>query len=464
MGKETRPTHGWLYTPLTVSRSWSIAYQVRTFVRKKHWLIFQKYASRVKSLRGPSYYRFPTTVQRRVMAALASYSKATLPLLPNLKEITWCEIRMYHRMEPCVSLLRYFVGPAISSVTLKLYCWPYHISSEMAVLDELSSLCPNVTSFTATFPPSSQNDPSREVGTIVNKWSNIRTLRSCALPQSVMDKLVSQRTLESLAIELNSSAYPPYTGLLPESLYTFSLGGSSANLCTRYLRNIYGHPSMLALRIGVDDSNPDDINELFRILPDHLDRTALHTISVELTSSYWISRSSETFPLELDILRPLLVFHSLRTIDLDFFSSGELDDDAFDMMARAWPALESFALGTADVLRKRPQTSVHALISLLTHCPNLNNVHIVFDGTKNLVDVAGACSSALNMRMTELALGHSPLDDVNAMATCLGTLMPRLKSVVTLPWDHDHHVVIERWEDVQRMLEYSLRSQGINTD
>ncbi|KAL4066484.1 hypothetical protein V8B97DRAFT_1874426 [Scleroderma yunnanense] len=437
---------------------------IRMFMRKKHWLTFQKYASRVKSLRGPCYYRFATTVQRRVMAALASYPKATLPLLPNLKEITWCEIRMFHRMEPCVSLLRYFVGPAINSVTLKLYCWPYHISSETAVLAELSILCPNVTSFTAIFPPSSQNDPSQEVGAIVSNWSNIRTLRSCALPQTVMDKLISQRTLESLAIELNSSAYPPYAGHLPESLHTFALGGSSAAFCTRYLRNVYGYPSALALRIGVDDSNPDDINELFHILPDHLDKVALRTISVELTSSYWIARSSETFPLEFDILKPLLVFRSLRTVDLDLFSTGGLDDDAFSMMAQAWPSLESFALGTADVSRKHPKTTLRALISLLTHCPNLSDVRIVFDGTMNLTDTGDVHTGVVNTRITEISVGHSPLEDVNAMATCLGMLMPRLRSIVNVLWDRDYQDSIERWEEVQRMLESSLRSQGTNTD
>lgn len=428
-------------------------------MRKKHWLIFQKYATRVKSLRGPCYYRFPPVVQRRVMAALASYPKATLPLLPNLKEITWCEIRMFHRMEPCVFLLKYFMGPAISSVTLRLYCWPYHISSEMAVLAELSHLCPNVTSFTATFPPSSQNDPSQEVGAIVDNWSNVRTLRTCALPQTVMDKLISQQTLETLAIELNSSAYPPYSGPLPESLYTFSLGGSSATLCTRYFRNVHGHPSELALRIGVDDSSLDDINELFRVLPDHLDKTVLHTFSVELTSSYWISRNSETFPLELDTLRPLLAFHSLRTVDLDLFSTGELDDDAFDMMAQAWPALESFALGTTDVSRQHPKTTLRTLISLLTHCPNLNNIHIVFDGTKNLLDAAQVRTGVVNTRITELAVGHSPLDDVDAMVKCLWTLMPRLKSVVTEVMDRDYQDSTERWEDVQKMLECGLRQQ-----
>ncbi|KAG6333711.1 hypothetical protein ID866_5378 [Astraeus odoratus] len=436
---------------------------VRTFIRKKHWLIFTKYASRVKSLRGPCC-GFPAAVQHRVMSTIAGYSKATLPLLPNLTEIAWCEIRIFHRQEPCVSLLRYFMGPSVTSVTLKLYCWPYHISSETAVLADLSKLCPNVSSFTAYFPPSSHNDPSQEVGAIVRKWTNLRTLRSCALPQPVMDQLGSQKTLQSLAIELNNSVYPAYTGQLPDTIHTFSLGGSSAILCTRYLSNVYGAPSTLGLRIGVDDSTLDDVSELFYTLPAHLDKNALRSFSVELTSSYWISRSTETFQLSLNVLRPLLVFRFLRVVDLDLFSTEGLDDDAYATMAQAWPALESIALGTTDVSKRHPQATVHALISLLKFCPNLRVLRLTFDGTTCIPEADNIPSSVVNTQITEIAVGHSPVEDINAMATCLGLLMPSLRRVLSARTDREELDSIERWEGVERMLSCSLRSQGINTD
>ncbi|KAI6014659.1 hypothetical protein EDC04DRAFT_2904035 [Pisolithus marmoratus] len=437
---------------------------VRKFMRKKHWDTFQKYASRVKTLRGPSY-GLTTATQHAVMAAIASYPKATRPLFPQLTVIVWREIRTFHRSEPCVSLLKYFMGPSVTQITLKLHCWPYHIRSEMDVLAEMSNICPNVISFTAQFPPSSHNDPCEEVGDIVRNWKRLRALHSCALPQSVMDQLISQNTLSSLAIELNNSIYPPYIGQLPESLHTFSLGGSSAITCTRYLKNIHASPTSLTLRIGADDSTIEDIAELFRILPDHFSNTTVQTFSSELTSSYWMSRSTETFRLDLAVLRPILVFTSLRTVDLSFFSTAGLDDDACTTMAQSWPALESLELGTADILMEHPVATVRGLIAFLAHCPYLTNLAMAFDGTCRIPEVSDIPSGVANTRIEQINVAHSPLMDVNAMATCLGTLMPCLKKVdVNQIGREDDRESDGRWEEVQKMLTCSLRSQGINTD
>lgn len=437
---------------------------VRKFMRKKHWDIFRKYASRVKTLRGPSY-GLSTATQHTVMAAIASYPKATRPLFPQLTEIIWREIRMFHRSEPCVSLLKYFMGPSVTQITLKLHCWPYHIPSEMNVLAEMSNLCPNIVSFTAQFPPSSHNDPCEEVGEIVSNWRKLRALHSCALPQSVMDQLISQNTLESLAIELNNSIYPPFIGRLPESLHTFSLGGSSAMMCTRYLKNVRVSPTSLTLRIGADDSSIEDVADLFRILPDHFSHTTVQTFTPELTSSYWMSRSTDTFRLDLAVLRPILVFTSLRTVDLSFFSTAGLDDDACTLMAQSWSALESLALGTVDILMERPVATVRGLIAFLVRCPCLTNLAMVFDGTHCIPEVSDIPSGAVNTRIERIDVAHSPLTDVNAMATCLGTLMPCLKKVdVVQLGREDDGESGGRWEEVQKMLSCSLRSQGINTD
>lgn len=437
---------------------------VRRFMRKKHWEIFQKYASRVKTLRGPSY-GLSTATQHTVMAAIASHPKATRPLFPQLTEIVWREIRMFHRTEPCVSLLKYFMGPSVTQITLKLNCWPYHISSEMDVLAEMSKLCPNVVSFAAQFPPSSHSDPFEEVGDIVSNWKKLRALHSCALPQSVMDQLISRNTLESLAIELNNSIYPPYSGRLPESLHTFSLGGSSAILCTRYLKNVHASPTSLTMRIGADDSTIEDVAELFRILPDHFSNTTVQTFSSELTSSYWMSRSTESFRLDLAVLQPILVFTSLRIVDLSFFSTAGLDDDACTTMARSWPVLESLELGTADILMERPVATVRGLMAFLVHCPCLTNLAMVFDGTCRIPDASDIPSGVVNTRIEQINVAHSPLKDVNAMATCLGTLMPCLKKVDIVQIGREDDGESEgRWDEVQKMLTCSLRSQGINTD
>ncbi|KAF9220211.1 hypothetical protein BS17DRAFT_787717 [Gyrodon lividus] len=445
---------------------------VRTFMREKHWLTFRKYADRVKFVRGPCW-RLPAAVQHSTISTLAKFHKASLPLLPNLTELGWSELKMSNLIDPSVSLLKYFVGPRVTDLSLFLFCWPSNVS-ELEVLSNLSSLCPNVTSFTAFFPRSSYNDPSREVGEIVGKWKKLRTLRSCALPQSVMDQLTSRQSLESLSIELNNSTSPLYVGKFPETLHKFSLGGNSAQLCTRYLECVYGSPENCNIRVGADESTTDDIEALLHALPVHLDKYHLHALTIELTSSYWTTLASETFTLALPLLSPLLAFHALRDLDLDLFSASGLDDAAYEGLAKVWTGLKSLKLGTADVSRAGPVASFRAVISLLTYCTSLETLHIVFDGTiappprvpasqagegdgegdsegqrhRDGGPGAGEGWGVSNKLITQLHVGHSPIGDVDVVASCLKSLMPRLEKMECAKYSLE----VERWGKVQNIL------------
>ncbi|KIK77603.1 hypothetical protein PAXRUDRAFT_834947 [Paxillus rubicundulus Ve08.2h10] len=451
-------------------RRWPLA--VQTFVREKHWLTFNRYAKRVKFLNGPCWQLLPC-VQHSVISALAKFPEASLPLLPNLSELVWSECKMSNIIEPGVSLLKYFAGPGVTNVSLFLLCWPYHVP-EADVLSNLSVLCPNVTSFTAFFPRSSYNDSSREIGEIVSKWKKLRTLRSCALPQSVMDQLTSRQCLESLSIELNNSTSPLYVGKFPETLHKFSLGGNSAPLCTRYLECMHGSPESCNLRVGADESMVEDIEALFRILPLHLDKSRLRSLTIELTSSYWSALASETFPLALPLITPLLSFHALRELDLDLFSASGLDDAAYERMAKVWTGLRCLKVGTGDVLRLKPGASFKAVISLLTYCTSLEVLHVVFDGTiapppsphipalqaGEGGDVGGWRRGkgggggregwgVCNKLITQLHVGHSPIVDAEVVALCLGSLMPRLKQIGCAKYPLEE---VERWSKVQTFL------------
>ncbi|KAH0832411.1 hypothetical protein J3R83DRAFT_13450 [Lanmaoa asiatica] len=186
------------------SRMWAKKHSrfvIRMFMGDKQWLTFQKYAVRVQFLCGPCR-GIPPSVQRNVITALARFSGASLPLLPNLTELVWSESDTFSVIDPTVALIKYFAGPRVTTISLFLVSWPIYVSAR-AVLADLPNLCPNVTSFTA-IPRATLNDNSRDIGDIVSKWSNLRVLHSCALSQAIMDELASQQTLNTLSIELTS--------------------------------------------------------------------------------------------------------------------------------------------------------------------------------------------------------------------------------------------------------------------
>lgn len=444
---------------------------------EKQWMTFRKYAERVRFLRGPCW-RVSATVQHNVIAALARYPKASFPLLPNLTELVWSELKMSNLIDPSVSLMKYFAGPGVTTVSLFLICWPNHVSSELAVLADLPELCPNVTSFTAFFPRSSYNDHSREIGEIVRRWPHLRVLRSCALSQPVMETLTSRRTLDTLSIELNNSSTALYVGQLPPHVQTWSLGGNSAALCLRYIETIEGSPTHFHLRIGADDSATGDMEALLGVLPKRLDKTRLRTLTIELTSSYWSTPASDTFSLSPSLLSSLSSFPSLRELDVSTFCSAEVDDRGYEVWISGLTGLTSLKLGVGDVSKARPVASVMAVLAVLKACRWLETLWIVFDGSvtppsgdvrvnekgKQQGEAENGDGEArkdedqnewgvTNHHITRISVGHSLVGEdekgLEALAGCLRAVMPRLEKIRA---DRYPSELGARWKRVQEML------------
>jgi hypothetical protein len=451
------------------------------FMGEKQWATFRKYAVRVRFVRGPCW-RVSATVQHNVIAALARYPKASLPLLPNLTELVWSELKMSNLIDPSVSLLKYFAGPGVTTISLFLICWPNHVSSELAVLTDLPTLCPNVTSFTAFFPRSSYSDHSHEIGDIVRQWPHLRVLRSCALSQPVMDTLTSRQTLDTVSIELNNSSTALYVGQLPSHVHTWSLGGNSAALCLRYLETIQGSPTGFHLRIGADDSTTADMEALVGVLPTRLDNARLRTLTIELTSSYWSTPASDSFSLSSSLLSSLASFPSLRELDVSTYCAAEMDDKGYETWIAGLRGLTSLKVGVADVSKARPLASLGAVLAVLKACRELETLWIVFDGslgvplvddkgkrrrgleTETMVKIEGEVEmedenenenewGVTNDRITHIRVGHSPLgeDDkeLEGLARCLRAVMPRLEKIRA---DRYPSEVYARWERVQEML------------
>lgn len=379
---------------------------------------------------------------------------------------------MSNLIDPSVSLIRYFAGPAVNTVSLLLICWPNHVSSELAVLADLPNLCPNVTSFTAFFPRSSYSDHSREIGEIVRQWPHLRVLRSCALSQLVMDTITARQTLDTLSIELNNSNTALYVGQLPSHVHTLSLGGNSAGLCLRYLETVQGSPTGFHLRIGADDSTTADMEALVGVLSTRLDKTRLRTLTIELTSSYWSTPASDTFSLSSSLLSSLASFPSLRELDVSTYCAAEVDDHGYETWITGLRGLTSLKVGVADVSKARPLASVAAVLAVLRACRQLETLWIVFDGALGVPsgDEKGKGRGSLgeqdgdehehenewgvtNHYITDIRVGHSPLaeDDegLKALARCLRAVIPRLEKIRA---DRYPSEVDQRWEKVQGLV------------
>ncbi|KAG6328415.1 hypothetical protein ID866_10674 [Astraeus odoratus] len=411
--------------------------QLQTSIKKNDWTTFEKYASRVKVLARPYSKSSARSQYNTIMALVKCREANSSPLLPNLTELVWEDLGLSNVTRPDPSSLRHLIGERVTSITLNIYD-----SSLISVLSELSLACPNVTSFTVRVPPPS----FPHVIAVVRQWTKLRSFRSLALPQEMMDELLAFVGLECLSIELGNPSDPTFSGVLPGTLRAFSLHEGNAECHAQYLSNVYGSPQELTLRVCVDGSSIEGVAKLLHLLPERFDHAALHEFSSELTSSY--EPGLRTFQLDLRFLRPLFAFRNLRTVDLETYGIGGLDDAALDAIARAWPALEHFALGTGSTSLTRPQTTMNALVALLRHCPSLTRLHLPFDATV-VVQAVEISDGVVNVRITSMKVGSSPIQDADAIAAYLARLMPRLRSIASSRHPAGYH---GEWLTVQKLL------------
>lgn len=426
------------------------------------WLTFSNYAKRVKTIHGREA-RVPARVKQDFISSLQRCPKSYLPLLPNVTELEWRELSFSALEDSGVSLLRYFTGPAVTTVTLSLVRWLAHSSAELAVLADLPRLCPNVTSFTVTLGFSWDYEPCREVGRMVMEWPMLRTLRTCALTQSVMDHLFSRRHLETLSIDYHTSS-PKYTGKIPNTVREIALGVDGPSLCTHFLGSLYASPTQFRLLIGMNDEQKEsDIEHMFHLLPRRLDTSRLQSLAIQPRSGIIGIPLWHTLKLQASFVSPLVAFTALRELDLDLLCTAQICDADYARMAASLRCLRTLKLGTANpsIMRPWPAASVSAVIAVLTHCRHLETFHIVFDGSipppggsiqrdgrvtleEEMVRRGWGVS---NRCITTFCVGYSPIGDANvdAIAACFKSIMPCLVHIEHKDWDKE-------WRAVQNML------------
>lgn len=348
------------------------------------WLTFCKYARRVKTFR-PCGARVPVQVEQEFISSLQHCPTSYLPLLPNVTDLEWSELSFSTLDGSGISLLKYFVGPAVTTVTLSLQRWLVYPSPKPAILADLPKFCPNVTSFTVVVGLLWEYQPCREVGRMVTQWPRLHTLRTCALPQPMMDQLFSRRTLESLYLDYHRSS-PNYIGRIPDAVCEFTLGVDSSSLCTRILETVYASPTRFHLAVGMNERPEEaEFKKTFHLLPLRLDTSRLLSLTIQPRASIVGIPIPMWHTLEL---RELLVstfvkFAALRELDLDLFCTAEMSDADYAHVAGSLVHLRSLKLGAANpfISRPWPAASIGAVIAVLRYCKHLETLHLLFNAS-----------------------------------------------------------------------------------
>ncbi|KAG1736421.1 uncharacterized protein EDB91DRAFT_1021549, partial [Suillus paluster] len=90
-----------------------------------------------------------------------------------------------------------------------------------------------------------------------------------------------------------------------------------------------------------------------------------------------------------------------------------------------WPRLERLEFGTKYVWRIQPKITFRGLVTLLSSCPNLRKLGLVFDATQVDPPMAekqgrGVC----NTHITIFDVGCSPFEKPLSVAVPLSAILP----------------------------------------
>lgn len=142
-----------------------------------------------------------------------------------------------------------------------------------------------------------------------------------------------------------------------------------------------------------------------------------------------------------DDLRPLLSCIGITYFRIDTARPLGLTDVDMERLAERWPSLKTLSLAPLPgILSETPkQLSLHSLLHLANHCPQLNEVYLYLD-TKHVPEDMKTFSTFT--QLARLDVGFSPIKNSVQVTRFLSQILP---PEVSLTWGCDDEA--PEWED-----------------
>ncbi|OJA19718.1 hypothetical protein AZE42_01524 [Rhizopogon vesiculosus] len=155
----------------------------------------------------------------------------------------------------------------------------------------------------------------------------------------------------------------------------------------------------------------------------------------------------------------MLRFSGLKSIHLSTIGMSCLDDDTLGSLVRSLPHLEELVIGTKYFWSTPPRTTFKGIVTVLSSCPNLRMLGLVFDATKlgpsTPTQMLG--DGVCNTNITSLGVGFSPIEQTPGVALALWEILPCLSEIYLEFGTHagpDRDARVTKWGDVMKYINY----------
>jgi hypothetical protein len=397
----------------------------------------KKYARYVKSLHYDSPYngQYVTRFEWRCLLALLMHPNFPKPIFPNLIQLTL----------PCLQskaamiFASLTISPSLRSVTVMANFRDSVSDHELtwnALADQLGPLSKNLESFSIAARTRSVSPPSTVVGVVDQLCKKFTAITTLGLLETYLPKapLEFPSTLQKLQLSLSKSDAPRETKLFP-SLAHLELYGATVQSCTMFLSALQA-PNLQQLTIRYSHKDRDEIIDLegaFLALVTSAHFPELSSIKVSKDERRHPSDSPllralmympATFPVTLNVLKPLLVCKRLTSINISNCIPTKISDSDLLVILSAWPKLRSLRLASTFEVDKIPELTLAGLHAAVLRCPSLTHLDLPCDAR-----TLPSAEATPHPSLSNWNVRKSPVGPSSEAAKSLSACFPKLKTL-----------------------------------
>ena len=409
------------------------------------------------------------------------------PLLPNLQDLSWgadASINFVSR-SPSFQLIECYVTPNLQSLT-----WSNHGYRKqddwLALFAALPSRCPDLRNLDLSINLSTFDDFSLPV--VIDQWKHLQRIEFVLsnsghdprpFSSELMAKLSSIPALHKLKLLTRThNVYVASRGEDHQScdpirfhtLHTLDIDADQREqgFTLALLRDSVFH-TLRHLRVL---ASPAIFRDLLSILHYSIPHDTLETFRFDGDCDLGPESQST---IGLKELRPLLKYRNLRdlhiriTIGIPYIGiivegaqvAIQLTDADWEVMARAWPHMQSlhiFGSGSMEIEPSFVGPSYRAFVHLVRHCPDIEDIGLFISEPSGLLDELDVLPSSVNV--ATLDFYHSKITDFSFMGSCIRRMFPHIGRVSIL--DQRPHCAFsleeQVWADMLKtdILEYCI--------
>ncbi|KZT26008.1 hypothetical protein NEOLEDRAFT_1177833 [Neolentinus lepideus HHB14362 ss-1] len=217
-----------------------------------------------------------------------------------------------------------------------------------------------------------------------------------------------------------------------------------------------------------DDSEASLIEDWLSDVSRHCSPHLLNAVSVHpaYRSQQPLSPLEPRHIFDCSVLRSLIPFANLRTLDITLRCAVLLDNAILQELAASWPHLQQLNIGVQSGSTEEPQVTSSGLLALLNLCPDLDYLGLVFDartlhhGTHGRPG-AGVC----NDKITTIHVGNSLIRDPFDVAEFMSDILPSVREIktvyqISLAWSSAAQSQNKLWKDVERLVPCLAKVRG----